>query len=74
MKKKKPLEGAVGEKKALSEEFSIDECIYVLENIKNRHKYYADLMPLFSKEYCENLAKLDAAVIDRVISILKNRE
>ncbi len=53
---------------------SVEDCIKVLENIKERGKAYPEVYPLFSKEYCEKLAEVEALAIDTVISILRNRE
>lgn len=53
---------------------SVEDCIKVLENIKERGKSYPEAYPLFSKEYCEKLAEVEALAIDTVISILRNRE
>lgn len=53
---------------------SVEDCIKVLENIKERGKSYSEAYPLFSKEYCEQLAEVEALAIDTVISILRNWE
>lgn len=60
--------------KKLPEELSIMECIVVLENMKDRTKQYETMFPFYSKEYIDHLADLDQTVLDKVISILINRE
>ncbi len=55
-------------------EFSIEDCIAVLENIKGRTKHYDEMYPHFSKKYCEELAGMDCLVIDTVISALRSQE
>lgn len=53
---------------------SVEDCIKVLENIKERGKSYPEAYLHFTKEYCEKLAEVEALAIDTVISILRNRE
>jgi hypothetical protein len=53
---------------------SVEDCIKVLENIKERGEAYPEAYLHFTKEYCEKLAEVEALAIDTVISILRNRE
>jgi hypothetical protein len=55
-------------------EMSVEDCIKVLENIKERGKSYPETYSHFSKEYCEKLAEVEALAIDTVISILRKRK
>lgn len=60
--------------KKLPEELSVEECVIVLINMRERTKRYGDMFPFYSKEYIDHLADLDQTVLDKVISILINRE
>ena len=53
---------------------SAEECILVLENLKGRTKFYPEILSEYSEDYIERLAAHDVAVLDKIISILKNRE
>lgn len=55
-------------------DLSIQDCIVILENIRERGKAYDEHYPLYSKEYCEQLAGIESLAIEKVILILKNQE
>lgn len=65
-----------GRKKLLTERgaMSVEDCIKVLENIKERGSLFEFPYLVYGKEYCEKLAEVEALAIDTVISILRNRE
>jgi len=46
---------------------SVEDCIKVLENIKERGKSYPEAYSHFSKEYCEKLAEVEALAIDEAL-------
>lgn len=58
-------------------DLTVDDCITILENIKERGKFYDETLPCADQEdvktYCEHLAGLEALAIDKVIELLKNR-
>lgn len=53
---------------------SNEECILVLENLKERTNNYDILFRHYPKDYIDRLVRHDTAVLDKIISILKNRE
>lgn len=60
--------------KKLPEELSVEECVMVLENMRERTKRYGDMFPLYPADYVWKLAEYESEVLDKVISILRNRE
>ena len=57
------------------EAMSVEDCIKVLENIKKRGKGYPTVYALvFTKEYCEKLAEVEALAIDTAISMIQEKE
>lgn len=62
------------EKLPAEREPSVEECVLVLENLKHRTTQYDILFRHYPKDYIERLAAHDVAVLDKIISILKNRE
>ena len=52
-----------------SEDISVDDCITILENIRERGRLYDEYLP-YPKEYCEQLAGIEALAIDKVIELL----
>lgn len=65
----------MGEKKLPTvQEPSNEECILVLENLKERTTRYGSLFRHYPKDYLDRLAETNATVLNKVISILKNRE
>lgn len=61
-------------KKLLTEEPSAETCIEVLKSMKGRFYIYDTALSQYGKEYIEDLKNLETSVIDKVISILQNRE
>ena len=53
---------------------NIDLCISVLENLRNRSKFYATMFPHLTDDYLAELINTEHTAIDSIISILKNRE
>lgn len=60
--------------KKLPEELSVEECVMVLENMRKRTKRYDGMFPLYPADYVQKLSEYEAEVLDKVISILRNRE
>ena len=56
-----------------SEDISVEDCIVILENIRERGRLYDEYLP-YPKEYCEQLAGIEALAIDKVIGLLRNPE
>ena len=56
------------------QEPSDEQCILVLENLRERTKNYDILFRHYPKDYLDRLAETDTTVLNKVISILKNRE
>lgn len=57
-----------------SEDISVEDCITILENIRERGRFYDEYYPKYSKKYCELLAGIEALAIDKVIGLLRNPE
>ena len=60
--------------KKLPGELSVEECVMVLINMRERTKRYGDMFPLYPADYVQKLSEYESEVIDKVISILINRE
>ena len=58
----------------MDEGLSASDCIFALTSIKFHLENCDTFQTLYPKEYREELAKVETAVIDRVISILKGLE
>ena len=54
-------------------ELTEEECIVVLENLRERTKTYESMFRFYPKDYLERLADQDRAALDKAISILKSR-
>lgn len=54
-------------------DITVDDCITILENIRERGRFYDEHYQLYSKEYCEQLAGIEALAIDKVILLLRNQ-
>ena len=52
-----------------SEDISVEDCITILENIRERGRLYDESLT-FPIEYCEQLAGIEALAIDKVIELL----
>ena len=64
IKKKLPVE----------REPSAEECILVLENLKGRTKFYPEILGEYPEDYIKELTKIELAVFDKLIFLLKNLE
>lgn len=53
-----------------SEDISVEDCITILENIRERGSLYDEYLP-YPIEYCEQLAGIEALAIDKVIERLR---
>ena len=56
-----------------TEDISVEDCIAILENIRERGQFYDEYYPKYSKKYCEQLAGIEALAIDKVIGLLRNQ-
>ena len=61
------------EPKEISTALTDNDCIAVLENIKSRARFYDEVYP-YDKDYCSELAGLEAIAIDRAIKALRKEE
>ena len=52
---------------------NIDLCISVLENLRNRSKFYATMFPHLTVDYLAELINTEHTAIDSIILILKNQ-
>lgn len=62
------------ETKKSSNELSVEECVMVLINMRERTKRYGDMFPLYPADYIQKLSEYESVVLAKVISILRNRE
>lgn len=62
--------------KELPEEWepSIDMCVLVLEALKGRTKFYPVILSEYPEGYIKDLTKIELAVFDKLISLLKRIE
>jgi hypothetical protein len=51
----------------------IEDCILILENMKERTKQYPVMYASYGEEYSSTLAKVDFAALDKAISVLKSQ-
>lgn len=54
-------------------DLSTEDCITILENIKNRARFHDETFPFMDKEYCERLAGLERLALEKAISALRNQ-
>ena len=52
---------------------SDNDCIAILDSLKERGKHYDEFYKYFGEEYCEILAGIEKVAIDRAIEALRNR-
>lgn len=65
LKKKEPP------KEPSLDDIDLDQCISTLENLKERTKFYPVILSEYSEDYIEDLMKVENAVFDKLISLLK---
>lgn len=61
------------EPRILEGDISAENAILILENLRGRARFYDGTYSYMGKEYCELLAGIDQAAIDKAISALQNQ-
>ena len=59
------------EVKKPSEDISIEDCIALLELVRDLISRYEENHQIYTKEYCKQIAKLEVLAIDNVIERLR---
>ena len=49
----------------------VEQCILTLNNLKERTKFYPVILSEYTEDYIEDLKKIEIAVFDKLISLLK---
>lgn len=49
----------------------VEQCILTLNNLKERTKFYPVILSEYTEDYIEDLTKIEIAVFDKLISLLK---
>ena len=54
-------------------DMTAESAISILENIRQRVKFYDTAFPYMDREYCETLAGIDQAAIDKAIEAIRSQ-